>query len=256
MDHRFFACLSMSEVGSQSFEILRLRSCEVVVLDTVAAVAIEDCEGCRVFVGPCGGAVNIRNCKNCVFTLVTNHLIIKGSSQCIFTSFAQNGPAIEMSTGLTFGPLNGSYPQLNQHARAAGLPALSEANNRILDVVDFSQGSTELSEAIHWAPLDIAEWDWDSPPSSQTERRLLTPIGTLTVAALLDRYDVDGDAAWNFAELNAYQAATGDDDRVAGAPEMALMLTAAGIPLDADGLLRFQGELRIVLRSPACHQRQ
>ena len=239
-DHKFVRL--PGEVASQSFDVLRLRGCEVVVLDAVAAVAIEDCDTCRIFIGPCAGAVVVRNCRNCIFTLVSNHLRIKSTTSCIFTAFLQNGPAIEMSTNLTFGPLNGTYAQLQQHARAAGLVALSESNNRVLEVVDFSEGSAELGDAPHWLPLDPAEWDWDQVPEEEATRRgPLTPVAMLTTAALMDRFDTDGDAAWTFAELNAYQAATGDDDRVADAADMSAMLTAAGVPLDSKGLLRLHG---------------
>jgi hypothetical protein len=179
------------EVASQSFEVLRLKGCEVVVLDAVAAVAIEDCDDCRVFVGPCAGAVVVRNCRNCLFTFITQHLRVKASSNCIFTSFVQSSPAIESSTGLTFGPLNGSYPQLSQHARAAGLAALSDSNNHVTQVVDFSEGDAELGEAPHWLPLDTAEWDWDSAPAD-AHHGSLTPVAQLTVASLLDRCGVDG----------------------------------------------------------------
>jgi hypothetical protein len=244
------------EVASQSFDLLRLRGCEVIILDAVAAVSIEDCEGCRVFIGPCAGAVVVRSCRNCMFTLVTNHLRVKSSSRCLFTAFTQNGPAIEQSTVLTFGPLNGMYPQLHQHARAAGLVTISDSTNRVCDVVDFSEGSAELGNAPHWLPLDVAEWDWDSVPLEEAELRgPLTPIAQLSIAALLDRYDLDCDAAWNFSELNAYQAATGDDDRVSGAADMAAMLRAAGIPLDSQGMLRLQGRFSFIHLSLAGFQR-
>ena len=232
------------EVASQSFDVMRLRGCEIVVLDAVAAVSIEDCDMCRIFIGPCAGAVVVRNCRNCIFTLVSNHLRIKGSTSCIFSAFVQNGPAIEASTGLVFGPLNGTYSQLSQHARAVGLSPLSDARNRVHDVVDFSEGSPELGDGPHWAAFDAAEWDWDEAheEAEAARRGPLTPVAILTTAALLDRFDTDGDSAWTFAELNAYQAATGDDDRVADAADMAAMLAAAGVPLDSHGLLRLHGE--------------
>jgi hypothetical protein len=230
------------EVASQSFDVLRLRGCEIVVLDAVAAVSLEDCDNCRIFIGPCAGAVVVRNCRNCIFTLVSNHLRVKSSSACIFSAFLQNGPAIEASTGLTFGPLNGTYAQLQQHARAAGLMAIHETNNRVFEVLDFSEGSPELGDGPHWLPLDPSEWDWDQVHEDEAARRgPLTPVAVLTTAALLDRFDTDGDSAWTFAELNAYQAATGDEDRVADAADMAAMLAAAGVPLDSQGLLRLHG---------------
>ena len=82
------------EVASQSFDVLRLRGCEIVVLDAVAAVSLEDCDNCRIFIGPCAGAVVVRNCRNCSVGL-----------------YVTSPPSATGCEAITLLPYNGWYPK-------------------------------------------------------------------------------------------------------------------------------------------------
>ena len=83
-------------------------------------------------------------------------------------------------------------------------------------------------------PSDAA---WTLPLPGEGGRRQLSHGARRVVAALLRRFDADGDGAWSFVELNAFQAATGDAERLGSAEELVRLFSQHGVPLSEAGAL-------------------
>jgi hypothetical protein len=223
------------DLAGQPFEISQLESCTVLILDVTSQVNITGIRNSRVFITPCAGAVFISNAVNCLFSIASSQLRVSYSEDCVINAHVQNPPSIEMSRDITFGNFNGLHSLIKQQYRAA---LLDERIDRTLEVVDFSITAVEdLGPLPHWKKIDCANWSVEL--NEDEAQANLSAAARLAVANLLDRFDADGDGAMDYAELNAYQAATGDSDRVADAVEMKHMFEAANIPLDPSGKLRY-----------------
>jgi hypothetical protein len=223
-DERFV--VAPGHIGGERFEVASLERCDVLLLDTASQVLLEQLTDCRVFIGPTAGSVNLHDCVGCIITVCGATTVrCNDSKECIINCRVRRGPAITNCTAMHFGPCNGSYPQLAEHMRQAGLEGLLQGAipDKWDDVDDFSSSSEEggLGPPPHWHTIDPA-WqpeaeeaasfaaggggDGEDPdPTTMPPPKPLSPVAVLTVAALLDRFDADLDGAWSYAELNAYQ---------------------------------------------------
>jgi hypothetical protein len=228
-----------------------LRGCDVLLLDPCSEVELERLEDCRVFVGACSGTVFLRSCDRCVFTVAADGVRVRDSDQCVLSLHVREETLLENATNIAIGSFNGSYSRMREHWRAAGLLGSdgsgAVAGGALPRVRDAGEevGRNLPPSARRWRAMgdagSPAEWMEEAPGG----RRLLGSVARLVISSLLAHFDADGDGAWTYEELNAFQAATGDPDRLPDAGALEDLMGSHGIPLDARSRLRFPGLLAL-----------
>lgn len=242
------------ELTGQGFTLRDSTDVTVLLLDVTSTVKLDNVQDGRILIGPCAGAVTLRNCRRCVIAVAAKQLHLRNCEACVINCSIDEGPTLDGSSDVTFGAYNAAYPELDGQWAAAGLRP-SRPTPTPIDL-SSDEGRAQpgppgvpqspagqrggAAAAPHWGSLQLGGWERASTPDQP-----LPPAARLAAACLLDRFDADGDGAWSYQELNAYQAATGDDDRLTGRDDMASMFAAAGIPLDAEGRLRLPGLLAL-----------
>jgi hypothetical protein len=138
-------------ISGQPFELEKLHSCDVLLLDHTEAIQADELENCRfvirfavallvgcnhisltfwislvllshrVLIGACCDSVFVRNCTGCTFTIACKQLRTRDCVGCTFYLLCNTEPVIETSTDIAVAPLNACYPGLLEHVAAAGL---------------------------------------------------------------------------------------------------------------------------------------
>jgi len=129
------------------------------LLDNSAAVTIDDCEGCRIYVGPCESSVFIRNTKNCRIVVACQQLRLRDCVGCdLMVAVCAGQPVIESSRGIRFACFKYSYFSLRAQFAAA---LLSPWNNEWSNVHDFTHSDSET----HWTymPVETPDSHWLPP---------------------------------------------------------------------------------------------
>jgi len=175
-------------VSGQPFDIMNLKDCEVVIADHTEQIQIDACQGCRIYIGACSSSVNIRECTDCTFTMMVQQFRCRDCTNCTFHLFSTTEPIIESSTGLTFGPFNGGYPELAQHMQQAGMEASINKWSLIFDFNDPAKTGANYrimspSEVVApWNPLGPSEnpvpnpWAVETAQLMEAAQSLLLPV--------------------------------------------------------------------------------
>lgn len=114
------------------------KDCTVLLFDDSAAVNIDACEGCRVFVGPCASSLFVRECRNCDIVCAVQQFRTRDCKDVRVNLFTQTEPIIETSSRITIGCFALAYFDLEAQFERANL---SIWNNRWSEVHDFNAGA-------------------------------------------------------------------------------------------------------------------
>jgi len=146
------------DIKGQSFDLCDLKDCEVMLLDHTGQVFADDLVNCKVYIGPCGADVFVRNCTGCTFTIACKQLRMRDCSSCKMFLYSATRPALETSHHMELAPFNGAYSQQGAHFRQAGLDA---DRNEWDQVHDFSRSSDAVPKP-HWSKLADDKWEaWE-----------------------------------------------------------------------------------------------
>ncbi|XP_003389530.1 PREDICTED: protein XRP2-like [Amphimedon queenslandica] len=126
------------ELNGQAFHIESCDNCIIYLLDHTAAVTIDLCNDCQIFVGPCKGSVFVRESKRCHIMASCQQFRARDTVQSTFQLHCTTQPVIENCSSIKFCCFSGFYPQLKDHLTVAGLSPL---NNNWYSVHDFTPQS-------------------------------------------------------------------------------------------------------------------
>lgn len=137
------------EINDQRINIANCRDCTFILLDQCDSVQIDDCEGCRFFIGPTAGSVFIRTSKNCKVIAACGQLRTREVFDSTLALFCHSRPVIESSRGVRIAcyPSTHGYGQLLHHMCKS---RLSQFTNLWPFVHDFtpSKKAGELNYCI------------------------------------------------------------------------------------------------------------
>eukprot|EP00640_Fibrocapsa_japonica_P001871 CAMPEP_0113938360 /NCGR_PEP_ID=MMETSP1339-20121228/4809_1 /TAXON_ID=94617 /ORGANISM="Fibrocapsa japonica" /LENGTH=450 /DNA_ID=CAMNT_0000941455 /DNA_START=75 /DNA_END=1428 /DNA_ORIENTATION=- /assembly_acc=CAM_ASM_000762 len=153
------------DVDGQVFNIKNLKDCTVLVLDHTEQIQIDDCNGCKIFLGAVCSSIFMNNCANCDVTVAVSQFRVRDCVDCTYHLYALTEPILESSQGIKIGRHNGAYPQLEQHMRQAGLDPKLNKWNLIFDFSDPDKKggnwrfltAEEEATAGMWLPLGPCE---------------------------------------------------------------------------------------------------
>ena len=164
-------------IAGQSFVIEECEDCDIFLLDHSAAVTVDVCTRCRLYIGPCESSVFIRDSSRCAVVVAAQQLRLRGCTELsVLVYVGASQPSIEASSAIrlssfAFPP----YPQLSAQFRAAGLHPF---NSQWSNVHDFHKKDADEDGQPHWSLLPYgtgpAELGFPSL-SSATDGRLSAP---------------------------------------------------------------------------------
>eukprot|EP01050_Picozoa_sp_SAG11_P009888 SAG11_NODE_964_length_6369_cov_7.399362_4_plen_355_part_00 len=150
------------QIAGNQFIVDRLKNCTVNVLDNMDSAQIDDCEGCEMVLGPSESSVFVRDCKDCVFHVVSQQLRTRNCINCTFYLWVPTDPVIESSHGLKIGEWNIEYAGLEAQYRAANLCPTDE--NHCTAIYDFTP---DEEPKPHWTA---------APPAPATDLSALLGV--------------------------------------------------------------------------------
>jgi hypothetical protein len=156
-----------NSIQGQMFDIINCSNCQLLVLDSCEQVQIDNCQNCHIFIAASMNTVFARNCENCVFFTCSKQLRIRECFHCTYYSYSMSEIHIELSSDLSFGPFNASYPDHRQHLQECNLFPLKNlwyqiydhnaspgrSNWRLLQETEYSQPWYPLGECDRIIPL-------------------------------------------------------------------------------------------------------
>ena len=131
-------------IRGYDFAIENLKNCVVYLLDRSAQITVDECQGCRFFIGPVEGSIFFRDCSDCKVAVCCQQLRTKNCHRVVFNAMVASDPTIEYSDELQFGPYNFAYPKLDEHLVQSKLHIEEDHWSQIFD---FNQEDG----ARHWS---------------------------------------------------------------------------------------------------------
>lgn len=131
-------------IRGYDFAIENLKNCVVYLLDRSAQITVDECQGCRFYIGPVEGSIFFRDCSDCKVSVCCQQLRTKNCHRVVFNAMVASDPTIEYSDELQFGPYNFAYPKLDEHLVQSKLHVEEDHWSQIFD---FNQEDG----ARHWS---------------------------------------------------------------------------------------------------------
>ncbi|CAD5120847.1 DgyrCDS9400 [Dimorphilus gyrociliatus] len=120
--------------GSQ-FIIKNLKNCTVYLLDHMNTVTVDDCEDCKIFIGPIKTSIFVRDCKNMKLMAACQQFRTRDCSKMDCFLCCTSQPIIESTINVRFGCMQVYYPEFQSQMDEAGL---SIYNNKWSSIHDFT----------------------------------------------------------------------------------------------------------------------
>ena len=104
----------VDEEGNLVQEQSNVEDSTIYVLDSCEQVSISECKNCRIVVAPVSGSIFLIDCVDCVCSIAAKQIRLRNCQRCELRNWTPNSQAliIEVSTELTVGPWDISYPEL------------------------------------------------------------------------------------------------------------------------------------------------
>lgn len=151
-------------VNGQQFIIQNCKDSNIYIFDHTATVSIDDCTGCKIFLGPIHTSVFVRNCSDCVIALACQQFRTRDCRKLTVFLCVTTQPIIEASTGIRLACLQCHYTNIEAHFRQA---QLSVFNNNWAKVHDFTPVQDEHNFSV--LPEDIKLSDLlPAPPADSS----------------------------------------------------------------------------------------
>ncbi len=97
-------------------------NCEVRLLDHTTQIQIDNCQNCRILVGPVMGSVFFRDCQDCTLLVACQQLRTRDCKNCGLFLLIPGHPIVETSARLRFGPLpKETYAEMEGQMAESGL---------------------------------------------------------------------------------------------------------------------------------------
>ena len=102
------------DLNGADFKLRKNIKCEIYILDWSKGMYIDDCEDCKIVVGPIDGSVFIRGSKNCEFSIIARQVRFRNCKNLKVFTYCPSDPAVESSFNIYFAPFNAFFPQLKE----------------------------------------------------------------------------------------------------------------------------------------------
>ncbi|EFO16689.2 XRP2 protein [Loa loa] len=127
------AIKSDGHITGEQFTVEKCKECCILLLDHLATVNVDDCEGCLIVTGPCKGSVFIRDCKNTTLFTICQQFRSRDCINIDVFLFCTTKPIIESSKLMRFRSLALSYNKLEEHITKTSLSPFTNNWNSVHD---------------------------------------------------------------------------------------------------------------------------
>lgn len=141
---------SEGSIDGQQFNIEECVDCDIFLMDNIATSFVDECERCRIFIGPVETSIMIRNCRSCDFVVACQQFRARDCLDCRFSIFCSTEPVIETSTNLLFSCFDFNYFSLRQQLERS---KLQPWNNKWWMIYDFNKKPNR----VNWGFLSQEE---------------------------------------------------------------------------------------------------
>lgn len=97
------------KIAGQQFMIANCRDCNIYLFDHIGTISVDECENCRIFVGPCATSAFFRDCKDCSVIAAVQQLRTRDCKRINMLLFSSTAPIVESSSGMSFGRFSFNY---------------------------------------------------------------------------------------------------------------------------------------------------
>lgn len=144
------------DLNGADFKLRKNIKCEIYILDWSKGMYIDDCEDCKIVVGPIDGSVFIRGSKNCEFSIIARQVRFRNCENLKVFTYCPSDPAVESSYNIYFAPFNAFFPHLKELFVKAEFK--KEEKNHIDTPYDFTPGEELGGGAEHYLKLPEEEF--------------------------------------------------------------------------------------------------
>jgi len=123
------------DVDGVQFLVEDCTNSHVILVDMVGPIAMDNCKGCTVVVGPSDSSVFIRDCSDCDIIVGCQQLRLRDCRNVRILLHSQTGPIIESSSGIKFGCYSYDYFGIGKHFKEHNFCVLK---NLWYSVYDFT----------------------------------------------------------------------------------------------------------------------
>ena len=139
------------DLNGADFKLRKNIKCEIYILDWSKGMYIDDCEDCKIVVGPIDGSVFIRGSKNCEFSIIARQVRFRNCENLKVFTYCPSDPAVESSFNIYFAPFNAFFPHLKELFIKGEFK--KEEKNHIDTPYDFTPGEELGGGAEHYLKL-------------------------------------------------------------------------------------------------------
>ena len=144
------------DLNGADFKLRKNIKCEIYILDWSKGMYIDDCEDCKIVVGPIDGSVFIRGSKNCEFSIIARQVRFRNCENLKVFTYCPSDPAVESSFNIYFAPFNAFFPHLKELFVKGEFK--KEEKNHIDTPYDFTPGEELGGGAQHYLKLPEEEF--------------------------------------------------------------------------------------------------
>ena len=144
------------DLNGADFKLRKNIKCEIFILDWSKGMYIDDCEDCKIVVGPIDGSVFIRGSKNCEFSIIARQVRFRNCENLKAFTYCPSDPAVESSFNIYFAPFNAFFPHLKELFVKGEFK--KEEKNHIDTPYDFTPGEELGGGAQHYLKLPEEEF--------------------------------------------------------------------------------------------------
>ena len=144
------------DLNGADFKLRNNKHCEIYILDWSKGMYIDNCEDCKIFVGPIDGSIFIRGSKNCQISLIARQVRFRDCENLKIFTYCPSDPAVENSFNIYFAPFNAFFPHLKELFEKGEFK--KEEKNHIDTPYDFTPNDELGGGAPHHLKLPEEEF--------------------------------------------------------------------------------------------------
>eukprot|EP00761_Pharyngomonas_kirbyi_P013637 gb/GECH01013666.1/.p1 GENE.gb/GECH01013666.1/~~gb/GECH01013666.1/.p1 ORF type:complete len:307 (+),score=79.64 gb/GECH01013666.1/:1-921(+) len=163
------------DIRGNPFLIEKINGCLIVLLDYTDSINIDKAEKSRFLIGPCGGSVFIRDCKNCSISVYCKQLRLRDCKNVNLRVHVNTEPVIESSNNVSFSTIDFESEEINQLAQKSGLDLELNKYDQVYDFDHQQSGYIQGWEIKESSPITsisecISEWNQSENNDMEIER--------------------------------------------------------------------------------------
>ena len=143
-----------TEINGINVKIRKNKKCNIYILDRSSGMFIDECENCKIIIGPIEGYIMVRNSKNCDISVIARQVRLKECENIKCFIYCPSEPAIENSFNIYFAPYNSFFPHLKELFKKSGF--IKDKNN--INPYDFTNEANLGNNSPHFLKLPENEF--------------------------------------------------------------------------------------------------